>query len=800
MSAARLWELSGLGRGSLSPAVLIAIVANVILIAAFVLSRDGQHTVVELSSEGNAYSVKVDGTPVEFGDPPQPDPFRVPLKGPQAGTINLLPLPPLSSFPDPSGIDSVAVILPTGEELFRDDFDTLDFSLWRIDSGRFEIVDGVLVPRAIPGPNSLTLIGDGWQDDYTLRVTYRNSRGGTIGSHVVEDGAVYYRFELVRDFPNFFDVYTEGAHQGIVWGGLIETSGGEALSSIAYMVAGPYPYFVAAIAAGLVLTLLTSGIELKARARCAGLRQHWVWARLAGHVPLLSALVLAAVAITVTQAIGWRYYGFVPHYPDEVLYVFQARLIAAGRFVTEIPGGLTDAFYISTTKPAFVDEIGGKWASFYPFGHPLALAIGAAFGLAWLVPSVVGAGTVFLTYVIGRRFYDARTGLAAAALFVASPFFLMQSSNFLSHNTGTLYILLSLLFILKRDRPLLYGALAGLFFGLGINTRPLNMAALVAPFGILMLSYVAVQGEDRTQWLKHTGAFLVLTLLLVVAMFGYNYGVTGTFESTYAGGAGGDSSQLYGFRDGHTLDIGIRNQQAQLTMLLVVFNAWPAFAGIILILAPFLLGSRNRWDYFVLACAALPILVYAGYRYSGGYEGPRYWYEAMPFLVLLSARGIEMAGALLGDWAGRLRSLITGAGRERLFGGTAIVYCTAAVLVIWGSGGWLFGWHAVQESPNLPYRASAIDGVFGVDTRLDRLARETGLENALVLVEPCGFFRSSHCYGSVFLRNSIDFDGDVVWALYIDGENERTIAAFPGRNVYVASWDDGGSLRAYEGD
>ena len=799
MSAARFRKLPGLRRGLLSAGAAIAIVANVLLIAAFVLSRDGQRTVVEMSSEGSAYSVEVDAKAVQFDDPLQPDTFHVPLKGPQGGTINLLPLPPLSSFPDPSGIDSVAVILPTGEEVFRDDFDSLDLSRWRIDSGRFEIVDGVLVPRDIPGPNSLTLIGDGWQDDYTVRVTYRNSRGGTIGSHVVEDGAVYYRFELIRDFPNFFDVYTGGAHQGIVRGGIIETSGGEALGSIAYMLAKPYPYFVAAIAAGLVLTLLISDIELKARKRIEGLRQHAVWAWLAGHLPMLAALVLAGVAITATQAIGWRYYGMVPHYPDEVLYVFQARLIAAGRFVTDIPGGLTDAFYISTTKPAFVDEIGGKWASFYPFGHSLALAIGAAFGLVWLVPSVVGAGTVLLTYVIGRRLYDARTGIAAAGLFVASPFFLMQSSNFLSHNTGTLYILLSLLFLLKRDRPLLYGALAGLFFGLGLNTRPLNMVALVVPFGILMLSYVALQGEDRKQWLRHTGAFLVLTLLLVVAMFAYNYGVTGTFESTYVGGAAGDSSQLYGFRDGHTLDIGIRNEQAELTMLLVVFNAWPTFAGIILILAPFLLGSRNRWDYFVLACAALPILAYTGYRYSGGYEGPRYWYEAMPFLVLLSARGIEMVSAMLGDWAGHLRHFITGAGRERLFGGTAVVYCAVAVLVIWGSGGWLFGWHADQDSPNLPDRASAIDGVFGVDTRLDRLARKTDLENALVLVEPCGFFRSSNCYASVFLRNTIDFDGNVVWALYIDGENERTIAAFPGRDVYVASWDDGGSLRAYEG-
>jgi hypothetical protein len=789
---------------SIGAALLLALAINAIVLALFLWGRDGQHTVVEVEAVGGVYRVLVDGTPVEFVEPEPVEPERVPLDAPDGGAIRLAPIMPLSSFPDPSGVDSVVVVRPSGEELFRDDFDSLDEAVWRVDSGAFAIVDGVLAPQSLSEGNSLTLLGDGWSGDYSVRVTYRNNRGGTIGTHITESGAVFYRFELIRDFPNFFDVFNNGGRTGIHRGGLIETSGAEGLRSIAYMVTEAYPYFLVAMVGGLALTLGLAGAEAAIRRRLVSAAPRFSFAQGAmRRLPILAALTVTSGAFALSLAIGWHYYAFVPHYPDEVLYMFQARLMAAGRFVTDIPGGLTDAFYISTTKPAFVDEIGGKWASFYPFGHPLALALGARFGVMWLVPPLVGAGCVYLTFVIGRRLYDARTGVAAAALFAASPFFLMQSSNFLSHNTGTLYILLSLLFVLKRDRPLLYGALAGLFFGLGINTRVLNMVALVAPFGVLMLSYLVARGadrEDRTEWLKHSGAFVVVTLLLVAAMLAYNYGVTGTFASTYEGGAGGDSSQLYGFRDGHTLDIGIRNEQAQLTMLLLVFNAWPAFAGIILVLVPFLLGSRNRWDYFVLACAALPMLAYTGYRYSGGYEGPRYWYEAMPFLVLLSARGIEMAGAQLGDWASRLRSVIFRTERQSLFAGTALIYTVVAALVIWGSGGWLFGWNAVQDSPNLPYRASAIDGVFGVDTRLDRLAEETDLENALVLVEPCGFFESSHCYGSVFLRNSIDFDGDVVWARFIRGENAATIAAFPGRDVYVASWDDGGSLRVYEGD
>ena len=187
--------------------------------------------------------------------------------------------------------------------------------------------------------------------------------------------------------------------------------------------------------------------------------------------------------------------------------------------------------------------------------------------------------------------------------------------------------------------------------------------------------------------------------------------------------------------------------------------------------------------------------VYVFYRFSGVYEGPRYWYEAMPFLLLLSARGIELAGRLLNAAAFRLRS-----GRVNpVFTGPALVYAVVAVLVLCGQR-WLalrLG-QAARTRPTCPTRASEIDGVFGIDDRLDKLADRTPLENALVLVKPCGFFESVHCYGTVFLRNDLDFNGNVVWARYIAGRNAEIIAAFPGRKVYVASWDPDASIEPYD--
>jgi hypothetical protein len=234
--------------------------------------------------------------------------------------------------------------------------------------------------------------------------------------------------------------------------------------------------------------------------------------------------------------------------------------------------------------------------------------------------------------------------------------------------------------------------------------------------------------------------------------------------------------------------------------LLQVFNAWPTFVGLGLVMVPFLVASRNRWDYLLLACTLLPMAIFIGYRFSGLFGGPRYWYEVTPFLVLLSARGIRVSAELFYRLGGQVASRIPKLRSPPAWAGSVVIYAAVGVLVIYGSGGWLTGLAKNQNSPLVPYQANAIEGLFGVDDRLNRVAEEADLKDALVLVEPCGFYGSYVCYGSVFLRNLPDFRGDVVWALDLPETNAALIAAYPGRDVYVASWDDGGSLRVYTGD
>jgi len=385
------------------------------------------------------------------------------------------------------------------------------------------------------------------------------------------------------------------------------------------------------------------------------------------------------------------------------------------------------------------------------------------------------------------------------AKLAGSPFFIMQASGYMSHNTGVFYILASLYCLLRKDRPQVFGVAGGLFFGLGANTRPLNMAALALPFGLLLLLPLLQRREEgRGPALRRAAAFMGGGLVMLAAMLAYNAAVTGDLlKSPYAN----DTAEPLGFTNGYTFDIGLRNQQAQVMALGLVINGLPGDLSLGLLFLPFLLGSRNRRDYFLLACAALPISAYLLYRYSGVYTGPRYWYETLPFLMLLSARGLELAGAFLAGFASAFLRQLAPSGRGPLVhasAGAAVACVTAVLIVAAGGGSWLLGWHSLEDAAEIPTRVEELEPLFEVDDRLADLADRTPLDNALVLVKPCGFFVSIHCYGSVFIRNDVDFDGDVVWARYVEGRNQEIIRAFPGRKVYVANWDGEASIEPYD--
>jgi 4-amino-4-deoxy-L-arabinose transferase-like glycosyltransferase len=153
--------------------------------------------------------------------------------------------------------------------------------------------------------------------------------------------------------------------------------------------------------------------------------------------------------------------------------------------------------------------------------------------------------------------YGARVGIVAQALLAFSPFFQMTASNLMSHNTAVFYLLgcLALITVDWKRKSLAYG-LAGICFGLLLNTRPLTAAALVPPFALLFASDVWLGKEQRMAVIRRSFAFAAGVLVMVGAFYLYNWGTTGTFGVGYKDNS---SRDVIGWRN--SVARGMQNRQ-----------------------------------------------------------------------------------------------------------------------------------------------------------------------------------------------------------------------------------------------
>lgn len=770
-------------------AIGIALAVNLVLLLAYLWSRGGQTTHLRIEARGDEITVLVDGR-VQARER-----LDVPARG--GLFLALEDTHNIPSLPSPRGIDRVRVTdLKTGEMLFDEGFDDGIGPGWQEQTGAFTSDDGALGAR---GRATLATGARDW-GDYAVDVRMRNAPSVEIVTRVGEGraGAVT---TLERPWGESDDSGTLSLVAGgpgvATIGDIVELKKSESARMALAMALRPYPWMVILVVGGLLtvaaLTFVSVRVPEQVRRWIAPLSPGW------------AAAGLAYASLAVTLYLAFSVLDGIPHVPDEVAFVFQSKVLASGQLAAD-PPPVEAAFEFFPTP--FVQTFDGRYAAVYPFGHPMLLAIGEVFGAPWLIPPVVGALTIGLLYLLGRRWFGAWTGLTAAGLLATSPFFLMQSSSMMSHSTAALYFVASLLAVANIAGPApraswlarmgmdrdprwaaLMGVLAGLAFGLFFNTRPLTALAAAPAVGALVLGLV--WRMPRRDGVAAVAGVLAGGLAMVGAYLLYNYGTTGdAFLSGYQ--SSGDPSQQVGFGGRHSVAAGIQNEQTQLAFLLLVLPGWPTWVGLGFVLLPFVLGTRDGRDWFLLACALLMMSAWAWFEGAGVMYGPRYWYETAPLLMLLAARGAgraveAMAGAVSAFSAQRQSGVAEDAGHRGQANALAavLVYGFVAALVAGSLYGWLLGQRTTWRADLVPERATAMRGFLGMDDRIYRMVQDRDLHNALVLVEDCTQFQ---CYGSVFWRNAPGLDGDIVYAKDVAALREDIIAAYPGREVWLAKY------------
>lgn len=474
----------------------------------------------------------------------------------------------------------------------------------------------------------------------------------------------------------------------------------------------------------------------------------------------------------------------IPHVVDEVAYIFQGKIFAHLR--STVPQPLKPEFFQSS----FVMTYDGRWFSKYPPGYSLMLVPALWAGVPWLVNALSCGVSLALIYMAGLRMFGRSVAMWAGLLGVTSPWILFMSGSYLSHSTTMMWIALFLYALIglrqssEEDssssrkglfptrRASLWGLTAGFAIGMAFITREWTAlgiglgAALWAVGDIIssatkqrrLLSYALVV----VGFLPPLFFLLYENLQLTGDMFRLAQDLVGSYDTP--GFGPGHGSEL-----GHTPSMGLYNGLVYLRALATIFGGWPApfaLVPIFLGLVAWVGNTARRllgWDALLWLCLAGLLGAYFLWWSSTTIYGPRYWYEGMPFMLLMAGRGMDLLGrivsrALSGVWPTRVRWFAPG------------------ILFV------LFSLYSLFQT--LPALATQYHDYNDISVDAINQVNAAHLKDALLFValEPS---RTNRDYGKVFFANDPLMGGDVIYVRDLGkAANTDLLNSYPGRVPY----------------
>jgi len=300
---------------------------------------------------------------------------------------------------------------------------------------------------------------------------------------------------------------------------------------------------------------------------------------------------------------------------------------------------LPEPEYRGFVPSAWIVVQDGRMYSQYLPGAILLNFLGLKIGSVSLVFAVLGAGCVWLTYEAGKLLFGAAAGLLGAFLVAVSPMPLLLAWLQMDHPLATFFLMAAFVAGLRNLRAPTLPNAAALGFCLGYTAimRPLTAFAIGAPL-LALWAWKAWSQPKRPwfSWLAASGGWLVPILFL----FYFNLKTTGNlFTLGYSLANPAMHSLGFTVRNGHTPIVGLCQQLNNLVSLSFWMFMWPVTSFAFLLIL-FLSGKASRKDWMLLLPLAGLVSAYFFYPYQDMFLGPRFLAESLPFLALLTARGI----------------------------------------------------------------------------------------------------------------------------------------------------------------
>jgi len=432
------------------------------------------------------------------------------------------------------------------------------------------------------------------------------------------------------------------------------------------------------------------------------------WHRLVARQPAGWFLALAGAFLAVVVLLMCLVvFSGNPRNVDGFAQLFQARMFLAGRLWVPPPPPSEVANF--ATLHMIVGPV--RWFSQYPPGQSLVLALGLALGAWWLLNPLFVAVLVVATYRAARWCADETTARLAAVLLCLSPFVAAVSGSEMSHMpAAALGMVAAAAAASVAAGPRRGPAAAGAALGLLAAFRPLDAVAAAVPVTVMLL----LVAPPRRR-LAVLAAAAVAGALFTLPLLWFNARTTGSWHElgyTYLWGP----NHSLGF---HPVPWGIPLTPARavgLTSLdlhqldAYLFDA--PFPFLILAAVAFFVARRrvSERDVVPIAGAGALLGLLFFYWHRDVFYGPRFLFTAVPWLVILAARGLV---------------LLRRSGSEMFPGVTsghaATFACAVAMLV---------GLGAITPGRLAAYRRAT--PVF--DLHPDRDARQTGIHRAVVVI------------------------------------------------------------------
>jgi hypothetical protein len=349
--------------------------------------------------------------------------------------------------------------------------------------------------------------------------------------------------------------------------------------------------------------------------------------------------------------------------------------------------------------------------------------------------------------------------------------FLLLSGSLLSH---TFSLFLTLAFVLAwldmfggvesdiSDKGIptwLLILVAGLCLGLLAITRPLTAVAVAIPFiihGVVL--WIKVGGGAR----KRLAAVGLLAVVMALLLPYWQAMLTGDptrnlYTLWWEYDRIGFGPGIGVTESGHNIYLAYWNTQWSLTVGIHDLFGWPYLSWIFLPFGLLALGRKFR-GWLLFSIFPTLVVVYGFYWVGSWLYGPRYYFESLPILAIVSVAGI----AWVGGWQGEAGKFV----RERRMTVLALVMLLIVGNVVF----------------YILARMAMMSQLFDISRSRPESFEALGVERGLVIVHTIESWRD---YGTLLTLTPPFADSDLILVISrVSGENESLIQSNSDRPIF----------------